>query len=130
MLDPWDLIGLFFSPLHSQNIMHKLIRNIALTGGILFVLSVTVSGQAGKTGTAKKVLNKTAKTTIVVVGTTAKYTWKASKFTAGKVAKPIIVKSAPATGKFVLRQTGNAVKLTFPLVKRFAVTYLKLRLSP
>ena len=93
----------------------------------MFALSASASAQNETKGTATKLLNGTGKTAVVVVGQTAKYTWKAAKFTTGKVAKPIVVKSAPAFGKFAFRQTGNAVKIAIPVVKKFAITYLKLK---
>jgi hypothetical protein len=61
----------------------------------------------------------------VIVGTSAKYTYKAAKFTAVKVAKPIIVKAAPKAGKFVLKQTGKAVKASIPISKKLFIRYIK-----
>ncbi|MCB1023467.1 MAG: hypothetical protein KDB79_03700 [Acidobacteria bacterium] len=74
---------------------------------------------------------KAAKTVaVIVVGETAKFSYKATKFTAKNVAKPLIVKSAPAVGKFMLKQSGNAVKTTLPLIRKIAVKYIKYKLLP
>ena len=100
---------------------------------VLVILAISFDASAqdrNDGGTARKIANGTAKTGVIVVGTAAKYTWKAAKFTAGKVAKPIIVKSAPKVGKFALKQSGRAAKKSLPVVKKFAITYLKLRFSP
>ncbi|NNE66853.1 MAG: hypothetical protein HKN33_09825 [Pyrinomonadaceae bacterium] len=105
---------------------------LALACAFTALFALTANGQSNdstQSGTARKVLNGTAKTSVIVVGQTAKYTWKATKFTAGKVAKPIVVKAAPATGKFMLKQSGRAVKKSVPIVKKFAVTYLKFRIG-
>ncbi|MDH3492553.1 MAG: hypothetical protein OEM82_03310, partial [Acidobacteriota bacterium] len=110
--------------------MIRLFLNTVLTGGFLLALSVSATGQAKPNGTARKLLNGTAKTTVVVVGQSAKYGWKATRFTAGKVVRPIVVKSAPKAGKFTLRQTTLLIKGSIPVVKKFAVTYLKFRFSP
>ena len=110
--------------------MSKILFKIALACALFLALSLTASGQTQKNDGAKSVLNKSARTSVVIVGTTAKYTWKATKFTADKVAKPIIVKSAPKIGKFALRQSGKAAKRSMPILKKLAITYLKLRFSP
>lgn len=116
--------------------MYKLILKIALGGVLLFAFTCTAAGQdtaeqtEQESGTATKILNGTARTTYIVVGTTARYGWKATKFTAGKVVKPVIVKAAPAAGKFLLKQSGTVIKKSFPVIKKTAFTYLKFRLSP
>jgi hypothetical protein len=110
--------------------MQKLIFKITLLGGILFASVLTVTGQDADSSRARKAVAGTAKVGVVVIGTAAKYSWKATKFTGKHVAKPVIIKGAPAVGKFALKQSGNIVKRTVPVVRKFAVTYLKFRLSP
>jgi hypothetical protein len=110
--------------------MKKFILRTALLSAIVFVASICVSAQTDESSRVRKVVGGTAKVGVVVVGSAAKYSWKATKFTAKHVAKPIVVKAVPAVGKFALKQTGRVVKRSVPVVKKFAITYLKFRLSP
>ena len=110
--------------------MHKQISRLALLAAMLLAFSLIANAQTKQNGTTKKVLKGTAKTGVVVIGSAAKYTWKATKFTSGKVVKPLLVKSAPAAGKFTWKQSRKAARFTFPLVRKFAVTYLRFRGFP
>ncbi|MEZ5305841.1 MAG: hypothetical protein R2684_01715 [Pyrinomonadaceae bacterium] len=111
--------------------MKNLIFKLLLLSGMLVAFSTVSNAQAEN---AKNPVNKlasaTAKTGVVVIGSAAKLTWQATKFTAGKVAKPLVVKAAPQAGKFALKQSGTVVKKAMPVVRKLAVTYLKLRLGP
>ena len=54
---------------------------------------------------------------VVVVRSAAKAGWWTTKFAANHVAKPVIVKAAPAAGKYALKQSAKyllpfAVKLS------------------
>lgn len=105
--------------------MNRTISKFVLLGGMLLVFSFAAHGQTDKPGTTEKVLGGAARTTYVVVGTTAKYGWKTTKFTAKHVVKPVATKAAPAVGKFAFKQSAAAVKLSFPVVKKAVITYLK-----
>lgn len=89
------------------------------------LLSVTANAQTEKKNAAVKTLSIAKKTGVVVVGSAAKFGYKATKFTTTKVAKPIIVKSAPAVGKFMLKKTGYTAKKSLPIAKKLFIKYVK-----
>jgi hypothetical protein len=101
---------------------------------ILFALAglflLCISGHAQNKNLAQKSLSVSKKATVIIVGNSAKYAYKATKFTAGRVAKPVIVKSAPGVGKFVLKSSGLTLKKTFPLGKKLFIKYIKYKFLP
>ncbi|NNF00893.1 MAG: hypothetical protein HKN25_17890 [Pyrinomonadaceae bacterium] len=102
-----------------------------LTAVFMFIFSLSANAQdSTKTNAALRSLNVSKKVTYVVVGKSAKYTWKATKFTAGRVAKPIIVRSAPAVGKFMLKKSGYAAKKSLPIARKLFIKYVKYKLIP
>ena len=110
--------------------MNQLVKLFVALTFLCCVFATETKAQEKEPTRARVVLNKTAKAGVFVVGKTAKYSWKATKFTAGKVVKPAITTATPAVGKFAKDQTGRVVKRSFPVVKRLAITYLKFRFSP
>lgn len=66
---------------------------------------------------------------VVIVKSAAKGTWVVTKFTAGKVVKPLVVhvakpvlfKLVPAVGKLALRATGIGAKTLLPYAAKLAV---------
>lgn len=59
----------------------------------------------------------TGKAAVIVVGSAGKVVWATTKFAAKRVAKPILVKAAPAVGKFIIKKSAKhllplAVKLS------------------
>ncbi|MEZ5344547.1 MAG: hypothetical protein R2681_03230 [Pyrinomonadaceae bacterium] len=95
---------------------------------ILFALSS--NAQEPDNAAAVKTLNAAKTVTVVVVGESAKFTYKATKFSAKNVAKPIVAKAAPAAGKFVLKQSGKVVKRSIPVMAKIAVKYAKYKFLP
>ncbi len=96
----------------------------------VFLCIFSLSTNAQKKNIAAHALSASKKTTVIVVGQTAKLTYKVTKFTVKRVAKPIIVKSAPKTGKFVLKQTGNVIKRSYPFGKMLFIKYVKYKFLP
>ena len=90
--------------------MSKLLFKILSVSAFFLVLSFSANAQTSEKNAASKTLNIAKKTGVIVVGGAAKFGFKATKFTATKVAKPIVVKSAPAVGKFMLKKSGYTVK--------------------
>ncbi len=101
-----------------------ILRSVAV---IVFVpaFGIVASAQESKPSPTERVLIKTGNATAAVAGQSAKLTYKAAKFTAGKIAKPIIVNSAPAVGKFILKQTGRTIKVSVPVGKKLFIKYIK-----
>ena len=106
----------------------KIFLKVLLTFAFLFVCSVQTNAQ--KSNLAEKTLKVTGTATVIIVGSTAKATYKTAKFTTKNVAKPIIVKSAPKVGKFMLDQSGNALKATYPIGKKLFIKYIKYKFLP
>jgi len=96
----------------------------------LVALATSANAQDSEQSTAKKTLKTGKKVVVVVVGRTAKLTYKATKFSADKIAKPIIVKSAPKVAGFALKQTGKTIKTSFPVVKKLFIQYVKYKFLP
>ena len=105
--------------------MYRNLFKILIFAAFFLLLGNAASAQSVEKNTAQKTLSVANKTGVIVVGSAAKFGYKAIKFTATKVAKPIVVKSAPAVGKFMLRQTGYTVKKSFPVAKKLFVKYVK-----
>ena len=105
---------------------NKVFQIIFLSAFFCF-LSISVNAQKS---IPIKTLKVTKKATFIVVGNSAKGAYKATKFTSTKIAKPIIVKSAPKIGKFLLKSSGYTVKKTFPVVKKLFVKYVKYKFIP
>ncbi len=95
-----------------------------------FFLVFSSNTKAQQNNIATKTVKATAKTGVVIVGKSAQFTYKAAKFTTKKVAKPIIVKSAPKVGKFMLNQSGKLIKSSFPVAKKLFIKYVKYKFSP
>lgn len=106
----------------------RILFQLLLVCLFLFIFNVQINAQKGET--AKKVAKVTAKTGIVIVGKSAKYTYQATKFTAKNIAKPIIIRSAPKVGEFMLSQTGNVVKSSYPVGKKLFIKYIKYKFIP
>lgn len=97
----------------------------------LFLLcgfSFSVNAQNKKI--AKNTLSVSKKATVIVVGNAAKFSFNATKFTAKKVAKPLIVKATPKVAKLLLGNTKTIVKKGFPVAKSAFIKYIKYRFSP
>jgi hypothetical protein len=62
-----------------------------------------------------------AKVGVVLIGSAAKGTWAATKFVAGRAAKPMLLKGAPKAAKFVLRSSGFAAKRLLPLAVKLSL---------
>lgn len=92
--------------------------------------NTSLSAQEADNPVVVKTVNAAKTVTYIVVGETAKFTYKAAKFTAKNAAKPIIVKATPAVGKFMLKQSGKAVKTSIPLITKIAVKYVKYKFLP
>lgn len=66
---------------------------------------------------------------VVIVKSAAKGTWAVTKFTAGKVVKPLAIhvgkpvlfKFVPAVGKLALKATGVGAKTLLPYAAKLAV---------
>ncbi len=111
--------------------MKRILLQAFFVCAFALLLSISVNAQDKvKKNVALKTLNISKKVTYVVVGNSAKYTWKAAKFTGKHVAKPIIVKSAPKVGKFMLKQSGTAIKKSFPVGKKLFIKYIKYKFLP
>ena len=104
---------------------------------ILFTFSLIANAQSDENTQpniiivgAKKTAQVVGKGAVIVVGETAKVTWKVTKYAANEIVEPaaqvIVVKATPKVTKFVLSQTGNAIKYGTPIAKRLLMTYLKL----
>ena len=98
--------------------MSKILFYIFLVAVFCCLAAVTANAQISKTSFTRKTLAVTQKTGVIVVKSAAKGSYKATKFAAGKVAKPIVVKAIPAAGKFV-------VKKSLPLGRKLFVKYIK-----
>lgn len=105
--------------------MSKTPFKILIFSAFFLILGTAANAQTVEKNIAEKTLSVAKKTGVIVVGSAAKFSYKATKFTATKVAKPIIVKSAPAIGKFMLRQTGYTVKKSVPVAKKLFIKYVK-----
>ncbi|MFV0389353.1 MAG: hypothetical protein ACK5NT_11430 [Pyrinomonadaceae bacterium] len=97
-----------------------------------FIFFTAVNAQTEKeegTNIAAYALKGTGKVAVIVVGTGAKVAWGTTKLAAKDVAKPIVVKSAPMVGKFMLKSTGKVISTSFtkgiPIVKNAAIQYLR-----
>jgi hypothetical protein len=95
-----------------------------------FLLILTGNLNAQKTNLANQTLKATSKATVVIVGKSAKYSYKAAKFTTKHIARPIIVKSAPKIGKFALKTSGSIIKKSYPVGKNLFLKYVKYKFSP
>ncbi len=96
----------------------------------IFVLILAMGTNAQQKNLAQKSLSVSKKATVIIVGNSAKYSYKATKFTASKVAKPIIVKSAPKVGMFLLKKSGYTAKKAFPVGRKLFVKYIKYKFLP
>ncbi len=108
--------------------MYRKIFQTVLLCAFMFLLFISINAQ--NKNLAQKSLSVSKKATVVIVGQSAKFGYKATKFTAKRVAKPIIVKSAPRAAKFVFKQTGNVIKTSYPVVKKLFVKYVKYKIIP
>jgi len=105
--------------------MYRNLFKILIFAAFFLLLGNAANAQTVKRNAAQKTLTVAKKTGVIVVGSAAKFGYKATKFTATKVAKPIVVKSAPAVGKFMLKQSGYTVKKSFPVAKKLFIKYVK-----
>lgn len=110
--------------------MGKYLPKLAFLCLALLAFASSAYAQDSKQSAAKRTLNTGKRVVVVVVGQTAKFTYKATKFSADKIAKPIIVKSAPKVAGFALKQTGKTIKTSFPVVKKLFIRYIKYKFIP
>jgi len=108
--------------------MLRILLQTILLSGFLCLFSLITNAQKANIG--MRTLQASKNTTVVVARQTAKLTFKVTKFAAKKVAKPIIVKSAPKAGKFMLRQTGKVIKRSYPIGKSLFIKYVKYKFMP
>ena len=103
----------------------------------VFLLIFCLSANAQSNSMAEKALALTGKATVIVVGQTAKITYKTAKFTAKEVVLPIakvtlktiFLKAAPKVSMFLLKETGKVAEKSIPIGIKLFVKYVKYRLS-
>ena len=110
--------------------MPKLLSKTLFLTAIFIAFQLSANGQESKRNLALKTLVVGKKASVFVVKKSAKVGYKVTKFTAVKIAKPIIVKSAPKVAKFTLKQSGNILKRSFPIGKKLFVKYIKYKFLP
>ena len=103
----------------------------------VFLLIFCLSANAQSNSMAEKALALTGKVTVIVVGQTAKITYKTAKFAAKEIVLPvakvtlktIVLKAAPKVSMFLLKETGKAAEKSIPIGVKLFVKYVKYRLS-
>lgn len=94
----------------------------------VFAFAVLANAQERRDD-AKKQSRHDDNVAVVIVKSAAKGTWAVTKFTAGKVVKPLAVhvgksilfKFVPAVGKLALKATGVGAKTLLPYAAKLAV---------
>ena len=103
----------------------------------VFLLIFCLSANAQSSSMAEKVLALTGKATVIVVGQTAKITYKTAKFATKEIVLPvakvtlkkIVLKAAPKVSMFLLKETGKATEKSIPIGIKLFEKYVKYRLS-
>ena len=110
--------------------MKKIFYRILFLALFLLAGYISANAQTEKKDTVQRSFGATKKVAVIVIGKPAKYGYKATKFTANKIAKPIIVKSAPRVGQFVWKNSKSFTKRIFPVIKTLVIKYVKYKLIP
>lgn len=102
----------------------------AAVSGLFLLLLFSVDAAGQDRNAVEKTLRTTGKVTVIVVGKTAEASYKTAKFAARRIVKPVVVRSAPKAGKFVVRQGGRALKRSFPVGRKLFFKYVRYRIGP
>ena len=103
----------------------------------VFLLIFCLSANAQSTSMTEKAFALTGKITVIVVGQTAKITYKTAKVAAKEIVLPIakvtlktiFLKVAPKVSMFLLKETGKAAEKSIPIGIKLFEKYVKYRLS-
>lgn len=105
--------------------MKTLILRLVAVSACLILFSIVSSGQKLHTHSQDDsasigitVMRGTGRTAVIVVRSAAKVAWKTTKLTGRYVAKPILLKAAPAAGKYLIK---TSAKHLLPFVVKMSV---------
>jgi hypothetical protein len=112
----------------------KLLKGVILSIlGLMFCASATAQNKS----MTEKVASLASKLPIIIVGETAKLTYKTAKFATKEIVFPvakttlktIVLKVAPKVSVFMLKETGKVATKSIPIGVKLIEKYLKYRLT-